>query len=44
MAYILAEIVCDDDNGREVWVNPLVHRGAVNPLEIYLSDRERGWT
>lgn len=43
MVYILAEVTDDEDNGREVWVNPLITHGATDPSELYLLDRERGW-
>lgn len=42
-AYLLAEVVCDDDNGRQVWESPLLSRPGARPGDLYLSDRERGW-
>lgn len=42
-AYLLSEVVCDDDNGRQVWESPLLSRPGAEPGALYLSDRERGW-
>lgn len=43
MAYILAELTCDDDNGREVYRCPLLDRPGLDPAGLYLLDRDRGW-
>lgn len=43
MAYILAELTCDDDNGREVYRCPLLDHPGLDPAGLYLLDRDRGW-
>lgn len=43
MAYILVEVTADEDDGRAVWVNPLIERSMEDPSEIYLQDTERRW-
>lgn len=43
LCYILIEVTADEDNGRAVWENPLLERGAQDPAPLYLMDRDRGW-